>query len=406
MVLTGSATAPARSRPVSGTAEGQAVKKLKIAYFIDTYSPGAGTENQLMGLLHNLDPRRVAARLFTLRGEFPAAERETLPWPVECLDVRSLLSLGGFRRFWRLVARLRRERFDIVMIYFLDANLFVVPACFLAGVKCCVINRRDMGYWYEPGILRRLGIVNRLASYFLVNSEAIKERVVAVERFPAKRIKVIYNGLWQAPPAAAPEEPDRLDLPPDAPVVGIVANLRPVKRVDLFVEMAALVARELPTARFLVLGQGELAGRLQQQAAAAGLGEQVHFLGQVRDVFPYLARLDVGVLTSESEGLSNCLIEYGRAGVPTVAFDTGGNREIVRDGQNGFLVPPGDVSQLAGRVLEILTDTRRSEQMRAAGPRVCAELFDPGKVLAQTMEFYEAIAAAPRKGWRDGPAPR
>jgi glycosyltransferase involved in cell wall biosynthesis len=368
-------------------------RKLKIAFVIDAYSPGGGTETQLHGLLRCLDRSRVDACLFTLRGEIPAAQRDSFGWPVACLDVRRLGGLTGLRRFIALVRRLRRERYDVVSIYFIDSNLFVVPACWLAGVPVVVVNRRDMGYWYDPRLLRRLSLVNRMADHFLVNSQAVKAQVVARERFPADRIKVIYNGLWDGPgdiPA-----PGRVDLPvpQDTPVVGIVANLRPVKRIDRFLAMAARVAAAVPQAHFVLLGAGGLEQDLRQQVTDLDIAERVHFLGLVPDVPAHLARFDVGVLTSESEGLSNALIEYAQAGLPAVAFDTGGNCEVIADGQTGFLVPEGDVDTMAERVLRLLGDTELRRRQGETARRQVLQMCDPGRVMDEMMAFFAAIAA-------------
>lgn len=373
------------------------MNKLKIAYFIDLWNPGAGTENQLLGILQHLDPTEVNARLFTLREPVPDQYRNAIPWPVECLGVQSLISVNGLIKFFGLVRRLKRERFDIVMIYFIDSNLFVTPACRLAGIKATVVNRRDMGYWYEPGILGKLNRVNRHTNYFLVNSRAIKKVVAANEHFPAERIEVIYNALWGGSQSAAPAfRREDFSLPPDCPLVGIVANLRPVKRVDRFIAMAAQVAAQIPSAHFLIAGQGELKPNLQQQVVELNLTERVHFLGPVADVKRLLPLLDAGVLTSESEGFSNALIEYVSAGVPAVTFAVGGNPEIVEDGVNGRLAPDGDVDALADAVVALLNDRELRLRMAQAGRNRAAREYDPQEIMRRTMAFYRRIVEAPR----------
>jgi glycosyltransferase involved in cell wall biosynthesis len=377
------------------------MKKIKIAYFIDTYRPGAGTENQLKGLLRHLDPDRVDATLFTLRDEIPRKHRSGIPWPTECLGVRRLVTPGGLLKFLKLVRRLRKERYDIVMIYFLDTNLFVTPACFLGGIKNCVVNRRDMGYWHEPRLLKRLNLVNKMTGYFLVNSYAVKRLAADAEHFPSERIKVIYNGLWDVHDADEPGMVKaQLGLPDNAQIVGIIANLRPVKRVDRFIQMASMVAAKSENVHFLILGRGELEADLKKQAEKLGLSSRVQFLRQVPNVRSYLPLFDVGVLTSESEGLSNSLIEYARAGVPAVAFNVGGNREIIDNGQSGLLVPDGDIESLASGVNRILTDTEIGKRFAIAGKQLALERFAPEKIMKQLMDFYEALVKSEKKSLR------
>jgi glycosyltransferase involved in cell wall biosynthesis len=370
---------------------------MRIGFFIDAWHPGAGTENQLRGILRHLDPRRVEARLFTLREPIAEADRHQVGWPTECLGVRKLASFDSMRKLLRFARRLRRERFDILMLYFNDTNLFIGASAAMAGTGIRVVNRRDMGYWYEPGLLRALRFVNRGTQYFLVNSRAVKETVAAQERFPAERIAVIPNALWDA--QARSQQPlsrRELGIPESARIVGIVANLRPVKRIDRFVTMASRVVETHPETHFLIAGQGEEERKLRAQVREFGLTSRVHFLGRVDEVERLLPLLEVGVLTSESEGLSNALIEYAKAGVPAVAFAVGGNREIVEDGSSGCLVPDGDVESLAAAVTLLLSEDDLRCRFGAEAKRVATERFDPNAILAETMAFFETILAAGR----------
>jgi len=377
--------------------------KPRIAFFIDKWKPGTGTENQLQGMLAHLAGQRLDARLFTLHTPLEPEHRDMFPCPVECLGVSSLFSPAGILAFPRIVKKLRRMRFDAAMIYFLDSNLYLVPACRLAGIPAVVINRRDMGYWYDSGPLRAVNFVNRWASHFLVNAEAVKERVVQRENFPGDRISVIHNGLWdqeryrqimQGGGGDLPEE-----FPTDGPVVGITASLRKVKRLDWFLGMAALVLDNQPGARFVIAGQGHLREELGRLAGELGIAGQVVFLGQVRDVPSLLKRLDVAVLTSESEGLSNSLVEYGLAGVPAVAFDVGGNGEVIREGETGHLVPVGDTAAMAARVSGLLADDERRRDMGRAAADHCGKAFSADHVGDLMMNYFHGLAAG---GERDG----
>ncbi|MDP2323313.1 MAG: glycosyltransferase, partial [Gammaproteobacteria bacterium] len=302
---------------------------------------------------------------------------------------------GAAARLPGIVARLRRGRFDVAMIYFVDSNLYLVPACRMAGIPAVVINRRDMGYWYEPGLLRTLNFVNRLATHFLVNAEAVKEQVIRHEHFAPGSITVIPNGIWDMEERCR-RNSGEMDPPPDGfplsgPVVGITASLREVKRIDRFLDVAAEVMRSVPEARFVIAGQGRLRDELQEHANALGLDRAVTFLGHVSDVPSLLRRLHVGVLTSESEGLSNSLVEYGLAGIPTVAFDVGGNAEVVRDGETGFLVPPGDTAAMARQVIRLLTDASLHAGFSRAAREYCETVFAPDHVREITLRFFSSL---------------
>ncbi len=396
------------------------MNKLRIAFFIDAIKAGAGTENQVLDLLARLDPERFETYLFTLRQPVPEAVRSRLSSKCECLHLGRLRSLGSLGVFWRLVRTLRREQIDIAMLYFVDSQLFVPPAAWLAGRTRCVVNRRDMGYWYTPGLLKSMRLVNKLVDYFLVNAGAIKNMVAEAESFPRERIKVIYNmlavkmtevsGRQVLPPTESGAGPDattsavvtraQLGIPENVPVVTIVANLRPVKRVDRFIDMAASVARQHSDTHYLILGEGELRDQLSEQSTRLGLAGKIVFAGSVPDVGPYLRLSNVGVLTSESEGLSNTLVEYSFNRLPIVAFNTGGNPEVVEDGVTGYLVPEGEIVGMAARVLELLNNPDLRQKMGQAGRERVEDQFSPQKRLLEAEEFFTLIAKAPRRSVR------
>lgn len=365
---------------------------IRCAFFVDAYKPGAGTENQLRGILRNLDSSRVEATLITLRDPVPEQYRTEIPWPVECLQVGSLFSPSAVLNFVKLVSWLKKQQFDIAMIYFVDTNQFVVPACYLAGVKNIIINRRDMGYWYTKSLLFRLNAVNRMADYFLVNSNAVRELVAEREHFPRERIRVIYNGLWEEVSPGSPISKAALGIPEDSPIVGIVASLRPVKRIDRFIDVAAMALKAVPPTHFLILGQGELEAPLKTQSSQLGIADRIHFVGQVTNVWSYLQVFDVGLLTSESEGLSNTLIEYAVAGVPAVAFDTGGNREVIVDGESGFLAPDGDVTQMAAKVIAVLTDNELRRRLSDQSRESVRKRFSAETINRELLAFFDDIS--------------
>jgi len=365
----------------------------KIVFIIDEYTPGAGTENQIRGILRHLDRARFEAILVTLRKPVTPEDQQDLGWPVKCLGVHRLLHITSIHRFLRFVWWLRRTRVEVAMIYFQDSRLFAVPACRLGGVRSIISNRRDMGYWRTHTLSRALRMVDRLSHRCLVNSQAVKRSVEDYEHYPGDRITVIYNALWNdVRTEAAIVTKSRLGLENDTAVVGIVANLRPVKRVDRFLEMAAMVVTKVPKVHFLVLGCGNLEGTLKEQTDRFGLAHCVSFLGKVEDVGSYLSIFDVGVLTSESEGLSNSLIEYAAAGVPAVAFDAGGNSEVIADNVTGFLVPQGDIPGLASKVVAILSDNVLRRRMSTESRNLVMRRFSPDTIMRELMAFWGAIS--------------
>ncbi|HEV3023019.1 MAG TPA: glycosyltransferase, partial [Pirellulales bacterium] len=144
--------------------------------------------------------------------------------------------------------------------------------------------------------------------------------------------------------------------------VGIVANLRPIKNIELFVRAAGRLAAAHPNAYFEIGGEGESRGLLQALIDNLGLGGRVTLRGSVSDVPTFLRGLDVAVLCSLSEGSPNAIMEYMAAGLPTVATDVGGNAELVEHEVTGLVVPSNNEEQLAGAIDRLLRDPALAAQ--------------------------------------------
>jgi glycosyltransferase involved in cell wall biosynthesis len=175
--------------------------------------------------------------------------------------------------------------------------------------------------------------------------------------------------------------------------VGIVARLDSIKNHALLLRALDRVREHLPCVRLLVIGDGPLHGELESLTARLNIRANVTFLGTRNDVPDLLAALDLFILSSISESLSLTLIECCAAGKPIVATDVGGNREIVRHGQTGLLVPPDDDGALANAITEILSDPARGTRMGRAARTRFEEEFTLEVMAAKYRTLYEDLAA-------------
>jgi glycosyltransferase involved in cell wall biosynthesis len=367
-------------------------KTIKIAYLIDFFGTGGGTENQLALLLKHLDRSCFTPYLFTLRPKEVSAGLD-LNCPVEHLGVRSLLSWKALRALRRFRRFLKQNHIDILQLFFIDSNIFGILAGKPAAVPVIIVSRRDMGWWYHQKRRHLTNILNRLADYCLANSYAVKAAVNRMETIPAERTEVIYNGVTEGKQYNSPLlSKESLGIPADAPVVGIVANLKPIKRIDRFLRAASLLKRA--DSHFIILGSGNREDSLKELAAELGLSSRIHFHHTVDQARAFIALFDVGVLTSESEGLSNALIEYAMAGVPAVAFDTGGNKEVIADGRTGFLVPAFDEAKLAERIDTLLDNTNLARQLGEAAQERARRQFSVQSMVQKTQDFYRKAVEA------------
>lgn len=365
-------------------------RPVRVCFVIDELAP-AGTENQLLALIRHLDRRRVCPYLCLLRGDKPMSQAlEPCDCPILRLGVGSLIHPRTLLRMWRFLHFLRCERIDVVQAYFIDSSYFGLFAAWLARVPHRLRTRNNVGHWLTP-LHRALGrLLNAFTTQTLTNCEAARQALLAAEQPRPERVRVLENGVdlerfrTIAPLTARPAAAGRH--------VGVVANLRSVKGLSDFVQAAALVHACHPQAMFTVAGEGELRPALEQQVASAGLGSHFSLPGSLSDVPGFLAGLDVAVLCSRAEGMSNALLEYMAAGRAIVATSVGAASELIADGVHGLLVPPGDAEKLAEAIRRLLEDHELAQRLGAAARRRAWERYSREAMIQRFEELYLSLA--------------
>ncbi len=334
-------------------------EKIRVAFVIESLTARTGgTEGQLLTLLDGLDRARFDPVLFCLESSDWLASA-SLSVPVHVVDVHVSVRPVLAWQLWRFARLLRRGRFHVVQTHFRDGNLAGVLAAWMAGTGVIVSTRRGEPYWTSPFELGVLKWLNGKVDWFIANSEATRTRYARDEGIDIDRITVVYNGvdtdrfrLARATDRVALRE--RLGLPGSAPVVGIIANLRSVKGLPDFLRAAAIVLRTFSDVHFVLVGEGEQELELRALGAELEIADRVHFLGAREDVPELLPSFDIGVLSSHFESFSNSILEYVAAGLPVVVTDVGGAREVIREGREGFVVPPRDHVNMARALSRLL----------------------------------------------------
>jgi glycosyltransferase involved in cell wall biosynthesis len=245
-------------------------------------------------------------------------------------------------------------------------------------------------------ILRRRALVYRLADRILTTGEAIA-RIVAAAGVDPARIVSVPAGVDTTrfhPGVSGKAVREELGLPP-APagkVVGLVANVRGSKGHRYFLEAAREVLRALPDARFLVVGDGVGFAEVQRRVRELGLDDHVIMTGFRRDVPEVMAALDVLVLPStRSEATSQVIPQALAVGTPVAATAVGGIPEIIRDGENGRLVPPADAAALAAAIVHLLTDREGAGAMARRGQAEVQARYTVDVMMARTTAVYAAL---------------
>jgi glycosyltransferase involved in cell wall biosynthesis len=244
----------------------------------------------------------------------------------------------------------------------------------------------------------------KLADQILVNASAIKDWLVS-DGYDARRIAVIPNAVDLARFERNVERTDvrqELGLPAEALLVGVVGRVQPLKGIEDFLRAAAIVGRRFPAAHFVIIGEGyqlqdgavvrdeAYRQKLDRLVADLGLQDRVTFTGFRSDVHRILPELSVSVLPSLSEGLSNALLESLAAGVPVVATRVGGTAEVVRDGENGLMVPAGEEGSIANAIDRVLAAPAFAQHLGEEGRR-SVERFAMHRVVKTTSELYESL---------------
>jgi glycosyltransferase involved in cell wall biosynthesis len=372
------------------------LRPVRVCFLIDELA-AAGTETQLLALIHHLDRRRVRPYLCLLRGDNPVSQAME---PDDCLilrlGVRSLHHPATLAAAWRFIRFLRRERIDVVQTYFPDSSYFGVSAAWLAGVKHRLRTRNNIGHWLTP-LHRRLGrALNLFTTRTITNCEAARQALLAAEQPRPETVLVLENGVdlehfASIPPLEARPAADELRI-------GAVANLRPVKGLEVFVQAAAQIHARYPQAVFTVAGEGEQRAELEEQATALGQAGRFTLPGRASDVPGFLAGLDVAVLCSHAEGMSNALLEYMAAGRAIVATVIGAAPELIEDGVHGLLVPPRDAARLADAITRLLEDRGLAQRLGAAARRRALEHYSRAAMVRRFEEFYLSLVPTLRVG--------
>ncbi|HEY1033917.1 MAG TPA: glycosyltransferase [Pseudoxanthomonas sp.] len=289
---------------------------------------------------------------------------------VDACGKRPGLDLRALRRARALI---RQSPDAVLHTHNAMAHYYAVIASLGLPLKCRINTRHGMGGRSKSG--RQEWIYRqsmRFTDYTVAVCEAARARFAAEGVAPRRGLLSVPNGIRLdrfKPASAAGRQALAAELgwPEGSRIIGTVGRLQPVKDHALLLRAFAKVRMQVPEAVLAIVGDGPLRGALETQAGQAGLSDAVRFLGDRHDVPRLLTGMDVFALSSASEGYSIALLEACAAGLPIVATDVGGNREIVHDGINGRLVPAADVAALATALIALLRGGDEAGRMGRAG---------------------------------------
>ncbi|HKA27779.1 MAG TPA: glycosyltransferase family 4 protein [Candidatus Binatia bacterium] len=365
---------------------------VRIALFAPLLGTG-GTQRHLQQVLALLDRARFEAEVLTLRlGGEVEDELRAGGVSVRSLGVGARLSSPSTLRAIVATARLlRRARIDVVHGYQWRPALVGALAGRLAGVPLRLASKRSLT-GDDPQAERAWRHIARQVDTVIVNADAL--RVEGEQRGMRCRWVLLQNGVdtehFELPPADA-QARAALGLDPRRPVVGTIGRLEDRKGHDQLLRAAGemLAGANRRRTQFVIVGDGPLRESLAGQARTLGVADSVRFEGTVADVRPVLAAMDVFVLPSRAEGMSNALLEAMAAGRPVVATAVGGNTEVVTEGETGLLVPPANPAAIARAVDGLLGDPERASRLGAAARQFVTHHFGARARVAELERLYE-----------------
>jgi len=353
---------------------------------------GGGAEQQLASLAIGIDKKRFRVLLAALHdGNF-------VPWQIPEVKCFSLKSRGkyDFLPVFRLAKILAQNRVDIIQPFLSPSTLFGLLPAFLVRTPVRVVTER-CGVRNNPGLGYKLTAITedflgRFAEIAVANS--ISGQNMLIDRgFKPEKTMVIYNGLEIKRLAVDPALVDKIraehGLKPGQPVVGIAAWISPPKDHPGFIRAAEIILKSNPEVRFAILGDGITLPQLKEMVKDMGLTGKVFFMGRQTQVGSYLSVFDISVLSSiDHEGCSNSILESMYLGKPVVATDVGGNKELVKPGENGTLVPPRNPQALADAILDLINDPQKARLMGERGRAMVVAGFSQERMVTLYQELW------------------
>jgi L-malate glycosyltransferase len=356
-----------------------------------------GTEHQFVEIVTRLDRRKYNLTVACLRrdGVFYEQIRDAGLRVVEFPQRGSLIRTA--QSAWEWVRFVRQEQIQLVHTFDFYTTVFGAPLARLAGVPMVLTSRRDLGVmWSRPQRLMLRGAFH-LSDCIVANSEAARGGLIAEEKLPASRVRVLWNGVdlnRYSSNGHSAQKRRELGYSSDELLVGTISNLRGEKGHRTLLEAVAIIVKRIPRARFLLVGTGELEAELKQTVQEKGLTKYVSFLGRRADVPELLGAMDLLVLPSSSESLPNVVLEAMSVSRAVVASGMGGCNELIESGRTGQLVPPQNPEKLADAVIRLLEQPQLREEMGKAGRRRAETEFDIRVAVKRLEAIYDELLSA------------
>ena len=361
-------------------------RRLRVLHLVDSLRVG-GKERQAVELIKGLCSANAVDMMIVTMGDeqFYVPDIQKLGVPLVYLLRRLRWDPAVFPRLWRI---LRDFRPDIIHTNSEMAMSYAWPLARLSGIK--LINGTIRNAFSGSGLRWQWHkLMLRLADACLANSKAgFASRGLPVE---GAGHYVIYNGFdMERFESRSANESEGLGFDLQGrKLVGMVAEFSDYKDFPTFIRAAQEVLAQRKDVLFIAIGDGKNLDACKRMVSPTE--ECIWFLGERKDVEAFVQQMDIGVLCTFTEGISNSVMEYMAAGKPVVVTNGGGSSELVVNGETGFLVPPSNPRAVAEKLEVLLADAEKARKMGIAGRRRLESQFSLEQLVDGTVQMYQQV---------------
>jgi len=372
--------------------------KSKVIHFMTSLEIG-GMENGVVNLVNNMDPTKFDFFILCYTNEGGLKKRLKSGIRCFCLNSKRGINVFALLRVWRIIKRIRP---DIVHTHgWGSGSLYGIIGAKLAGVP--VVINGEHGILYSDRKLRVIAqkVLSSLTDCIIPVSNDLKKDLVCDLGLNPKKIFPIINGVdtvkFCPDYLKSVTKRKSLNIDSDNFVVGSVGRLVDVKDYESLIYSASLVVKDYPVIKFILVGDGILRKKLEVLVCSLNLNKNFIFLGQRDDIPELLNILDVFVLSSIDEGLSNVILEAMACGKPIIATAVGGNIELIEHKRNGILVPIRDSHKIAEEIINLFKNKEMVVSMGRDARRSAVERFSMHRMVRNYEVLYHAYLKKVRR---------
>lgn len=359
--------------------------RIRICYFIGSLKYG-GAQKHLSDLINNLDRSDFEPFLVLANshGHFLQGLKLDQDHILD-LKLKRFYDWTGLCGLLKILKFITRNKIQIFQSYLFECNVYGALTKIFVPKLRYIMSIRNMNIKHKFERVVAIRIASWLSNYVTVVSRRVGEFVITREKINPKKIYTLYNsvdyGEYALSDRRVRNEKKFIDI-------GCVASLNFRKGHDYLFRALVIILEKNSSVRLHLLGDGKRRGELECLAQQLNIGDKILFRGYIPNVKEYLGDMDIFVLPSLEEGMSNALLEAMAIGLPSVTTDVGGNREVNEDGDTGFVVPPKDAIGLADALNKLILDTNLRNRMGSRAKVRIRNKFSLHNMINEYTTFY------------------